>query len=122
MNKTFGVKEEIQPLQNAMVDAIKADIGGFEQVLGVCQEVPRRRQPDRVRRRVWGDRNGVRRARRLREAAHRHRAEARQFGDLQELFELVSRHLDPEMRAELLMLKKVWDTVAMCKSFFSQWG
>ena len=29
VNKTFRVKEEIQPLQNAMVDTIKSDISAF---------------------------------------------------------------------------------------------
>ena len=49
--------------------------------------------------------------------------EARQFGDLQELFELsASRYSSlKEMRGELLMLKKIWDTTAGVESLFSLW-
>ncbi|KAH8062602.1 dynein light chain binding protein [Aureococcus anophagefferens] len=101
VNKTFRVKESIQPLQNAMVDTIKRDIADYVERAMSAYKVMDATQKELM---VM-------------------ETEAESFANLQELFELnkIRAPQLAEMRMELGFLKQVWDTVAVVESLFSSW-
>ena len=119
VNKTFRVKESIQPLQNAMVDFIKRDIADYVSRTnshivknsGTRSTGPSPGRWDRIK-------DAYESMDKTYEKMKVLEAEARQFGDLQELFEL-NKIKAPELvtlRTELKLLKQVWDCVGVVES------
>ena len=124
VNKTFRVKESIQPLQNSMVDFIKRDIADY---INRVKEAHRAFREDGNGPFTWlSDR--------IKDAyismdktfavLEKLEKEAIAFKDLQELFEL-NRIKAPQLndlRSELILLKQVWDAVGVVESLFGSWS
>ena len=122
VNKTFRVKESIQPLQNAMVDTIKRDIADYVERVRVAHKKFREAEGPFT----WPADKAMS-AYKVMDATQKElmvmETEAESFANLQELFELnkIRAPQLAEMRMELGFLKQVWDTVAVVESLFSSW-
>ncbi len=124
VNKTFRVKESIQPLQNAMVDFIKRDIADYVSRVKLAHREFRDAQhgpftwpSDRIKDAYESMDKTYAKMKVL-------EAEAESFKNLQELFEL-NKIKAPELvtlRTELKLLKQVWDCVGVVESLFGSWS
>lgn len=124
VNKTFRVKEAIQPLQNAMVDTIKRDVALYvERATKLHETFCSASNGGPL---VWTadhTRDAYAEIDRAHSSLQAMEEEADALRNLQELFELHPvriTHLS-EMRGEIRMLKHVWDTIAIVESLFSHW-
>ena len=124
VNKTFRVKESIQPLQNAMVDFIKRDIADYVSRVKLAHREfrdaphgPFTWPSDRIKDAYESMDKTYAKMKIL-------EAEAESFKNLQELFEL-NKIKAPELltlRTELKLLKQVWDCVGVVESLFGSWS
>ena len=124
VNKTFRVKEEIQPLQNAMVETIKNDITQFSGRMEAFVKEFHANGPFK-----WSPDEGdnvhsvYAKIDESQQKLVKMETEAQAFTELEELFELTSsRHTRlKDMRLELGLLKMVWDTICLVQFLFSSW-
>jgi dynein heavy chain len=124
VNKTFRVKEEIQPLQNAMVETIKSDINAFSGRMETFVKEFHANGPFE-----WSPQEGdnvhsvYSKIDEYQVKLVKMETEAQAFTELEELFELTSsRHTRlKDMRMELQLLKMVWDTICLVQFLFSSW-
>ena len=124
VNKTFRVKESIQPLQNAMVDFIKRDIADYVSRVKLAHREFRDSKhgpftwpSDRIKDAYESMDKTYAKMKILEN-------EAESFRNLQELFEL-NKIKAPELltlRTELKLLKQVWDCVGVVESLFGSWS
>ena len=121
VNKTFRVKEEIHPLQNAMVDNIRKDIATFKDNAKVFYEDFKKNAPFNwkfsQRKEVYACLDSYMKK------LDTFDAEAANFNELEELFEL-SRSRTSEltmMREDAVLLKQTWDTVNSVVHLFESW-
>ncbi|GMH57655.1 hypothetical protein TL16_g02438 [Triparma laevis f. inornata] len=121
VNKTFRVKEEIHPLQNAMVDSIRKDIAAFKKRVGEFSADFKTNAPFN-----WGfdKRTEVYQTFDIYfKKLSGFEKEASDFNELEELFELSrSRSAElVEMRSELMLLKTTWDMANATIALFKSW-
>ena len=128
VNKTFRVKELIQPMQNTMVDTIKAEIAAFSKkvdafVAAFHRDAPFRWIDSADERggdscsKVYAQLDGFQKDLVTMEK------QADDLEELEELFELATtRHSRlTDMGSELGRLKLVWDTICLANFLFSSW-
>ena len=121
VNKTFRVKEEIHPLQNAMVDSIRKDIANFKSKAKDFYNEFKAKAPFDW---SFSKRGEVYAC--LDEYYSRladFDAEASNFNELEELFEL-SRSRTNELamiRSDVVLLKETWDSVNAVSNLFESW-
>lgn len=123
VNKTFRVKESIQPTQNAMVDTIRKDVADYiERVMHVYATFHGASEGPFTWKASCTDEAycEINRAHAQLEILEN---EAEGLNNLQELFELNPIRIAQliEMRVELKMLKHVWDMIGLVKFLFSHW-
>ena len=121
VNKTFRVKEEIHPLQNAMVDNIRKDIATFKGNAKCFHEDFKKNAPFNWK---FSQRDSVYECLdNYMKNLDKFDAEAANFNELEELFELArSRSSELTMvRNEAVLLKQTWDTVNSVNNLFSSW-
>ena len=121
VNKTFRVKEEIQPMQNKMVESIKSEANAFtKKVTGFVASYRKTGPYD------WSTDKVVAAYKSLdacEVALSEIEKEAVAFGNLQELFELNTSQQGglEQQRLELTLLKQVWDTIGLMLGLFEAW-
>ena len=121
VNKTFRVKEEIHPLQNAMVDNIRKDIVAFR---GRAKTFYDEFKADAPFGWDFSERNQVYASLDTFCATlQAFESEAVSYNELEELFELPrSRTSDLALfRTDITLLKNTWDAVNMVKNLFASW-
>lgn len=122
VNKAFRVKENIQPLQTAMLEGIRKEIKQF--TANVAKFIKDFRQSGPFN---WLENSNIRDAYASLDRCQRQlmqlEAESKAINDLEDLFELPqSPHgAVREIEQDLKDLKMVWDTVMMIDYMFSTW-
>lgn len=121
VNRAFRVKEEIQPLQNAMLDSIRKDIRMFENSVTKFSKDFKTNGPYN-----WMEG----RARDAYSALDNYRKQltdmnvrANSLHELEDLFELPLSHYSQmnEISDDLRDLKRTWDVVNLVDSLMTQW-
>jgi dynein heavy chain len=121
VNKTFRVKEAIQPAQNSMLDGIRKEIKSFEvQLTKFSKEFKQYGPFTWIQEKQRESYAGIDKYyKQLQVVVEK----GKSVNELEDLFELnLSEHkiLD-DIQEDLLMLKGVWDVTLLVDSYFSHW-
>lgn len=120
VNKTFQKKEEILPLQLAEVESIKEDLESFYLDMRKFRTVFRTTAPFSFQ---GSPHDAYVEMHKFAVALHHKMHQAREFNELEELFELqVSKYQETtETLYELQQLKKCWDFKDLVLATFEEW-
>ena len=121
VNKTFRVKEAIQPLQNSMLDGIRKEIKSFDSTFAKFVKEFRAQGPF-----FWLDskqKDAYTSMDRYQKQLSTLIEKSKSINELEDLFELpLSKHAQVhEVRDDLLILKGLWDVVIMVDANFNSW-
>eukprot|EP01038_Epipyxis_sp_PR26KG_P005405 gene5405-7492_t len=123
VNKTFRVKENIQPLQTNMLEGVRKDVKGFNEKIAKFVKDFRAGGPftwlesDLIKREAYQSLDSWQKQ--LVQLVQ----SAKAINDLEDLFELsISTHSSiAEVEQDLRALKNVWDSVVLVESLFTTW-
>ncbi|CAM9099296.1 unnamed protein product [Ectocarpus fasciculatus] len=139
VNKAYRVKGEIQPLQNAAADGVRKDIANFGEEVKAFVALFNRTAPFATAQKRTSVNDGggdntaaspfqaavasYKKLENIQQSLRALEAKALSMRELEELFELSpTRHTGlVEVRAQLRLLKMVWDVVGLVDGLFASW-